>query len=190
MVKERVLRGSEGTVPGRVGSRGEADAPSDREGRPSTAQAYWRYAEPGAGSPTKGWRCRPSRRRRSPKGLPFLLRQAIPGLRRAGSALSCAAYLPYASALAPALARLASGLACLATKPFRGPAPRSRFVALLAPYCCEYASVARLAGAAHRRSRCDTVFMKRSTEPVARRSKGSLLGGRSTIYKLRALRDF
>src|SRR4030067_670483 len=50
----------EGPVPGRVGSRGEADAPSDREGRPSTAQAYWRYAEPGAGSPTKGWRCVPS----------------------------------------------------------------------------------------------------------------------------------
>ena len=36
--------------------------------------------------------------------------------------------------------------------------------ALLAPYCCEYVSVARLRqGAAHRRSRCDTVFMKRST---------------------------
>ena len=84
----------EGPVPGRVGSRGEADAPSDREGRPSTAKAYFRYAEPGAGSPTKGWRCRPSRRRRSP-GLPFLLRQAIPGL------------------------------PCLATKPFRGPAPCS-----------------------------------------------------------------
>src|SRR4030042_3688033 len=58
--KKRVLRGSEGPVPGRVGSRGEADAPSDREGRPSRAQAYWRYAEPGAGSPTKGWRCVPS----------------------------------------------------------------------------------------------------------------------------------
>src|SRR4030067_1237154 len=42
---------------------------------------------------------------------------------------------------------------------------RSSFVALLAPYCYEYASVARLAGAAHRRSRCDTVFMKRSTKP-------------------------
>jgi len=40
---------------------------------------------------------------------------------------------------------------------------RSSFVALLAPYCFEYASVARLAGAASRRSRCDTVFMKRST---------------------------
>src|SRR4030043_712597 len=51
---------SEGPVPGRVGSRGEADAPSDREGRPSTAQAYFRYAEPGAGSPTKGWRGVPS----------------------------------------------------------------------------------------------------------------------------------
>src|SRR4030042_6719286 len=60
MGKKRVLRGSEGPVPGRVGSRGEADAPSDREGGPSTAQAYWRYAEPGAGSPTKGWRCVPS----------------------------------------------------------------------------------------------------------------------------------
>src|SRR4030042_4437078 len=51
---------SEGPVPGRVGRRGEADAPSDREGRPSTAQAYLRYAEPGAGGPTKGWRCVPS----------------------------------------------------------------------------------------------------------------------------------
>ena len=67
----------------------------------------------------------PRRRRRSPKGLPFLLRQAIPGLRRACSSLACAAYLPYASALAPALARLASGLPCLATKPFRGQAPCS-----------------------------------------------------------------
>ena len=67
----------------------------------------------------------PRRRRRSPTGLPFLLRQAIPGLRRACSSLACAAYFPYASALAPALARLASGLPCLATKPFRGPAPCS-----------------------------------------------------------------
>jgi hypothetical protein len=40
---------------------------------------------------------------------------------------------------------------------------RSRYVALPAPNCYGYASVARLAGAAHRRSRCDTVFMKRST---------------------------
>src|SRR3989337_2907645 len=67
----------------------------------------------------------PRRRRRSPTGLPFLLRQAIPGLRRACSSLACAAYFPYASVLAPALARLASGLPCLATKPFRGPAPCS-----------------------------------------------------------------
>src|SRR4030042_2484063 len=60
MVKKRILRGGEGPVPGGVGSRGEAEAPSDREGRPSTAQAYLRYAEPGAGSPTKGGRCVPS----------------------------------------------------------------------------------------------------------------------------------
>src|SRR4030043_31271 len=99
--EEAQRSGSEGPVPGRVGSRGEADAPSDREGRPSTAQAYWRYAEPGAGSPTKGWRCRPSRRRRSPTGLPFLLRQAIPGLRRAGSALAWAGYLPAPTTLPP-----------------------------------------------------------------------------------------
>jgi len=45
---------------------------------------------------------------------------------------------------------------------------RSRFVALLAPYCCEYASVARLVGAAHRRSRCDTVFMNWSTKETGR----------------------
>jgi hypothetical protein len=40
---------------------------------------------------------------------------------------------------------------------------RPSIVTLLAPYCYEYASVARLAGAAHRRSRCDTVFMNGST---------------------------
>src|SRR3970040_2575251 len=44
---------------------------------------------------------------------------------------------------------------------------RSSFVALLAPYCCEYVSVARLAGAAHRRSPCATVFVKRSTQSSA-----------------------
>src|SRR5512134_3287935 len=60
--------------------------------------------------------------------LPFLLRQAIPGLRRACSSLACAAYLKYASALAPALARLASGLPRLATKPSGGrlPGPPAR----------------------------------------------------------------
>src|SRR4030067_1127829 len=64
----------------------------------------------------------PRRRRRSPKGLPFLLRQAIPGLRRACSSLACAAYFPYASALAPALARLPPGLPFLPAEPLRGPA--------------------------------------------------------------------
>jgi len=51
----------------------------------------------------------------------------------------------------------------LGCRPFRGPAPRPSIVTLLAPYCYEYASAARLAGAAHRRSRCDTVFMSGST---------------------------
>src|SRR4030042_7106081 len=47
---------SEGPVPGRGGSRGEADAPSDREGRPSAAQGYWRDAGAGGGGPNKRWR--------------------------------------------------------------------------------------------------------------------------------------
>jgi hypothetical protein len=98
--------------------------PSGREGRPSTAQACSWHAEPGAESPTKGWRHRTSRRRRSrDRRLPFLLRRAIPGLRRPCSSLACAAHGKCASALAPALGRLASGLPRLATKPFRGQAP-------------------------------------------------------------------
>src|SRR3970282_2257314 len=53
--------------------------------------------------------------------------------------------------------RLANTLAC------ERRCIRSRFVALL-HHTQRDASVARLAGAAHRRSRCDTVFMKRSTK--------------------------
>src|SRR4030067_1103178 len=46
----------------------------------------------GQARPTRGGGGGRSRRRRSPTGLPFLLRQAIPGLRRACSSLACAAY--------------------------------------------------------------------------------------------------
>src|SRR3990170_4297609 len=47
-----------------------------------------------------------------------------------------------------------------------GPAPRSSFVALL-HHTQRYASVARLAGAAHRRSRCVKLFTRRYTRSWA-----------------------
>ena len=65
----------------------------------------------------------PRRRRRSPTGLPFLLRQAIPGLRRACSSLACAAYFPYASALAPALARLSQRVSLVSRRNPSGDRP-------------------------------------------------------------------
>src|SRR4030067_1135893 len=51
----------------------------------------------------------------------------------------------------------------LGCRPFRGQAPRSSFVALL-HHTQRYASVARLAGAAHRRSRCVKLFTRRYTQ--------------------------
>jgi len=125
MVKKRNEAGARGLSP--EGSAAEAKRMRRQTAKDDRAR---RRRTGGTPSRAQGVRQRaggafPRRRRRSPTGLPFLLRQAIPGLRRACSSLACAAYFPYASALAPALARLASGLPCLATKPFRGPAPCS-----------------------------------------------------------------
>ena len=50
----------------------------------------------------------------------------------------------------------------LGCRSFRGQAPRPSFVALL-HHTQRYASVARLAGAAHRRSRCVKLFTRRYT---------------------------
>ena len=50
---------------------------------------------------------------------------------------------------------------------------RSGCVALLAPYFFKYASVARLAGAAHRRSRCVSLFARRYTRRRSERRAGS-----------------
>ena len=87
--------------------------------------------QPGAGRPTKGRRRDLCRRRRSLcRGCLFCCDKRSPGcVGRARRSLVRRSF-KYASALAPAPGRLASGLPCLATKPFRGRAPRPGVVAL------------------------------------------------------------
>src|SRR4030043_826833 len=100
MVKKRNEAGARGLAP--EGAAAEAKRMRRQTAKDDRAR---RRRTPGTPSRAQGVRQRaggafPRRRRRSPTGLPFLLRQAIPGLRRAGPAPALAGDRPSAPPLA------------------------------------------------------------------------------------------
>ena len=155
-----------GPVPGRVSSR---DQGAPRRG----GQAQERARRRTAGTPHKRATSTPDAARGS------LVAAEKAAFLATGACGSVCTASPLSDSLRPARRTVSTPAPCsvvlrgltahplrLGCRPFRGQAPRSSFVALLAPYCCEYASVARLAVPAPRRSRCETVLMKRSTKAL------------------------